>query len=843
MTIPQRILWHVAIGAGLVIAVATGVTYGIVHSAAKERELRHLRTYVAERAAREESGFRQVEANLILVRGQFLRRMEGPLPRNIDGQWNERFQLFSDGAWRSRTNFADGRKHSTLWAHKNVVFTPELKTQVLRAQNICDDLLPGWVDAFPSVYFVLPGWLNIGFDPRLPSWVWDTPADYDPSALEWFQLSMPTNRLRTAAVSAGLAAADTTAFPSTNPPGDATRLALRAAPPSGEVAWSGVIEEPTTKVPIVSVYLPIVKDGQFIGSVGHDLFVNRLMEETTRSGLPGAMHVIFRRDGRLIAHPTKRQEILASVGKLRMQDSEPALASLYRTISEHAERHFSGYDDTSGFYYSVARLAGPEWFFLTTMPREQLQRQAFQSARWVLWSGLASLALLLAFLAATLRRQIAQPLGELTRATAQMSAGDVSARASVERKDELGTLAGAFNEMAGRVAQRDAELQAEKAALERRVTERTAELRESEARFVAAFRRSPAMQSLLRAEGRVLVEVNDTFLDKLGFARDQVIGRSPVDLNFWVEREELAGFNHELESSGFVLGRAVRLRARDGRVLMVLLSTQPVDIGGVPHFLSAGVDITEQKRAEAELQNALAKERELGQLKSEFVSLVSHEFRTPLEIILSSADNLRRYHDRLEPEKRGQLLQTIHKSVRRMSGMMEEVLVLGRLETDRMTFNPATFDLGSLCRRICDEIDSATSSRCVIDLRTDGIPGQAHGDESLLRHIFSNLLSNAVKYSPENARVEFAVRREGDTAVCRVTDKGCGIPLVDQKRLFQAFHRGGNVGQVPGTGLGLLIVQRCVALHGGKIQFESAESQGTTFTVQLPIFTQPTPTS
>src|SRR5262249_32029119 len=144
---------------------------------------------------------------------------------------------------------------------------------------------------------------------------------------------------------------------------------------------------------------------------------------------------------------------------LRMQNSgEPALASLYRAISPRTDRQFSGYDHESGSYYSVARLAGPEWFFLTTMPRELLQTQAFQSAQWVLWAGLVSLALVLAFLAKILRRQIAQPLAELARATNQMSAGDISARAMVQRKDELGELAGSFNEMAGRVASREAEL-------------------------------------------------------------------------------------------------------------------------------------------------------------------------------------------------------------------------------------------------------------------------------------------------------------------------------------------------------------------------------------------------
>lgn len=207
---------------------------------------------------------------------------------------------------------------------------------------------------------------------------------------------------------------------------------------------------------------------------------------------------------------------------------------------------------------------------------------------------------------------------------------------------------------------------------------------------------------------------------------------------------------------------------------------------------------------------------------------------------MSSVDNLHRYHDRLPPEKREQLLLTINKSVRRMSGMMEEVLVLGRLETDRVTFQPAPLEFRALCRRLCDEIESATNNRCPIQLELDGAPEHGSGDESLLRHIFTNLLSNAVKYSPPNQPVHFRVQREGDAAVCEIADRGCGIPVADQKQLFQAFHRGSNVRQISGTGLGLLIVQRCVNLHGGQISFESVEGQGTTFTVKLPVFPQTT---
>src|SRR5262249_36317890 len=150
---------------------------------------------VSERSRREEIGFKQVEMNLKLVRGQFLKRMEAPIPRDYQAKWDQRFRLFPDGAWRSREEFADGRKFATLWAHRNATLSPTWQTQILRAQDICDELLPGWSVSFPSVYFILPGWANIGFDPRIPSWVWETPADYDPSDLEWFQLAMPKEKI------------------------------------------------------------------------------------------------------------------------------------------------------------------------------------------------------------------------------------------------------------------------------------------------------------------------------------------------------------------------------------------------------------------------------------------------------------------------------------------------------------------------------------------------------------------------------------------------------------------------------------------------------------------------
>src|SRR5262249_20166142 len=154
--------------------------------------------------------------------------------------------------------------------------------------------------------------------------------------------------------------------------------------------------------------------------------------------------------------------------------------------------------------------------------------------------------------------------------------------------------------------------------------------------------------------------------------------------------------------------------------------------------------------------------------------------------------------------------------------------VLSRLDAGKLEFQPSPVDLNGVCRRIVDEVLSATSRRCSIELLLNSIPTEALADERLLRYIFTNLLSNAVKYSEAGMAVHFFVARDGPDAVCVIRDKGIGIPPEDQRQLFSTFHRGSNVGTRPGTGLGLLLVKRCTDLHSGKVQAESRPGEGTT---------------
>ncbi len=237
----------------------------------------------------------------------------------------------------------------------------------------------------------------------------------------------------------------------------------------------------------------------------------------------------------------------------------------------------------------------------------------------------------------------------------------------------------------------------------------------------------------------------------------------------------------------------------------------------------------------AELHQALAEERELNRLKSNFIAMVNHEIRTPLALILGSAEILARYLDRLKPDKRAEHLQTITQSVDRMSGLLEDVLLFSKAEAGRMEFRPEPLDLREFCIQLADEMRSATHRRCPIVL-TLAVVGPARADKALLRHILSNLITNAVKYSPAGTPVEFAVRSDAGNAIFTVSDRGVGIPEADQKRLFSPFFRGKNVATMPGTGLGLIIVKHCTEHHGGQLNLESREGHGTTVTIRLPLF-------
>lgn len=231
----------------------------------------------------------------------------------------------------------------------------------------------------------------------------------------------------------------------------------------------------------------------------------------------------------------------------------------------------------------------------------------------------------------------------------------------------------------------------------------------------------------------------------------------------------------------------------------------------------------------------LIKAKEERQLTSEFVSMMSHDFRNPLSTILISTELLRDWEQNLSKEQKRSIFQRIRSAGKSLVQLLDEVILVGRGDVDRLECLPVPLDLELFCQQLVEGSRVEASSQHQIELNIQGYFLETLWDESLLRHIFVNLFSNAIKYSPQGGLIRLEVIQENNNAIFKLMDQGIGIPRNDLVKLFQAFHRAKNVGKIAGTGLGLAIVKRCVEAHGGEIWVESEVGVGTSFLVKLPL--------
>jgi PAS domain S-box-containing protein len=240
------------------------------------------------------------------------------------------------------------------------------------------------------------------------------------------------------------------------------------------------------------------------------------------------------------------------------------------------------------------------------------------------------------------------------------------------------------------------------------------------------------------------------------------------------------------------------------------------------------------EQSQAELSEALDKERQLNEIKSRFVSMASHEFRTPLSSVLSSASLIGKYTTTEQQPNRDKHVNRIKESVKHLNDLLEDFLSLGKLDEGKIGAQKGTFFLSETIHDTIDEVRGMVRKGQEIKYEHCG-PEDVYSDKKLLKNILINLLSNALKFSDESATVEVASQVTDGTATIKVRDKGIGISEEDQEHLFSSFFRGKNAVNIQGTGLGLHIVKRYTELIGGTINLHSVLGQGTTITVTIPI--------
>jgi PAS domain S-box-containing protein len=381
-----------------------------------------------------------------------------------------------------------------------------------------------------------------------------------------------------------------------------------------------------------------------------------------------------------------------------------------------------------------------------------------------------------------------------------------------------------------------------------------------------------AIDGIITIDDRGLIEsINPAACNLFNYLPEEVIGKNVSMLMPPPDRDQHDEYIHRYQRTGephiIGIGREVTGLRKDGTKFPFRLGVSEVQYSGRKIYAGLIHDISHQKEAEErlreytihleelieertqslkntvlalqqakeEISQSLEKERELGQLKSRFVSMASHEFRTPLSAIQLSASLIDKYAEPLDSPNIGKHVSKIKNSVGNLTTILNDFLSLEKLEAGKVepVFN--SFDLVKLAEEITEEMQMITKQNQNIIYQHTGTGSMIKLDQNLLKNCVFNLISNSIKYSGENTFIEFNTEISGSNCIITVKDNGIGIPEADHKYMFEAFFRAHNTGNIPGTGLGLNIVARYTELMNGTVDFESKVNHGTIFTITFPI--------
>ena len=361
-------------------------------------------------------------------------------------------------------------------------------------------------------------------------------------------------------------------------------------------------------------------------------------------------------------------------------------------------------------------------------------------------------------------------------------------------------------------------------------------LHQSEARYRTVIEQA-GVGVVVVQDGR-MVFGNPSLVRILGHSLEYLLSQPftatvhPEDVDIMVRRHERRLRGEEVETHyGF------RVITGKGELRWLELSAVKIEWEQRDATLLFVVDATSRVEAEMTQRTALQKQIELNDMKSRFISMASHEFRTPLAAIHGSVELLQNYEDRLSPRKKRLTLERIDDAAARMMHMLENVMMIGRTDAGQLQFRPRPLALTECCLALVDELCKAMPIPCSKVNLTLDLPDAASEfmlDEALIRNIVGNLVSNAIKYSPNGGEVRLGIAQHNDRLLLTVSDQGIGIPESDLDKLFENFHRASNVGFIAGTGLGLSIVKQAVNCHLGQISVQSQVGKGSCFTVELP---------
>ncbi len=373
--------------------------------------------------------------------------------------------------------------------------------------------------------------------------------------------------------------------------------------------------------------------------------------------------------------------------------------------------------------------------------------------------------------------------------------------------------------------------------LELRVKDRTAALDASKKRVEAILNRASDALLLMNADGRI-EQVNSAFNDLFQVQPDEFFRRPLQDLTSPDHHAALETAIEKIQTQTDPLTLELQMSAQNGHAFDAELTLSTVRFERQREkprrdIVGSIRDVSKHKLIQSHLQQLLEAERELSDLKSRFILTVSHEFRTPLTVIMSSSDLLESRGRQMTPEKWQKHLTRIKDQVKHMEAMLSDALMVGQAEQDKLDYRPEQLNITEIGRKITESLNR-NGARPAIEFSYPDEPVALYADRTLIRQIISNLLTNAMKYALDTDTVYFSLRADADKVTIEVKDYGRGIPSEEQDALFQPFYRANNVSTTPGRGLGLSIVRHAVLQHQGAVWVDSELGKGSTFYVTLP---------
>jgi PAS domain S-box-containing protein len=797
-TLTGKTLLRLAVAGSVLLAAAAALNSYLVYRQSEREASLRLAAAAAERARVAERVLGYTIETHEIVRLAFVdkwpsyrnavtaRRLEAILAR------------YPDGVWRNRQEFSDGRIHPTGWVPKSTALTDDLRCMLVLFWDLSRYYGPGAAIRKDNLFFMsVPEETNLGYDPYLfPNWVFDIPADFTQFDYEWGRLAYEPAR-----------------------PGDRPRFSTPYVDDVGPGPELG---------PLFHVLTAVHVDDRHVATIATTLMLREFLARALPDVPRDHRYLLFHANGRLFADTSRQAYEMPAVEQATLQQFGGDLpGALQEATAAAGPSPRSGYSSQSDAYYAIARIDGPPWYVASTLPGAMVRADALRVALWSSAAHLGVLAVLLALLAVILRRQVAAPLGELTRAAGSVARGDTGVRLPSGRDDELGQLAAAFNDMAVRVAERDAALRHDKEQIEAALTS----LRLTEERWRAMTDNASDFIAVVD-DGGTITYVSPPVRKALGYGVQELLGRP---LAGFVHADDVETLRSRLRQPG---PAAIEFRARHATGEWRVLEAAGSDMRG--HAAVGGIvlnirDVTETVKAEKQLRQAQKLEA-IGTLAGG----IAHDFNNILGAILG-------YGEMAQKEAPEGSAQRRHIDAAMSAGLRAKSLVERILAFSRSGMGERVpVHVQAVVEEALDVVAAGLPPGVRIERRLEAGDAAVTGDPTQVHQVVMNLCANAVQAMKAGGTLTVSLdlveatdalhaRRpptDGRNVRLRVRDTGTGIAPAVLERIFDPFFTTKEVGV--GTGLGLSLVHGIVTDLGGRIDVASQVGEGTTFTVTLP---------